>query len=64
MEIENKINAVVLDGHAISLLREIGIKIAFIKAEKTGFAKVVCERIFGRAVIFLPKGVIEALAIF
>lgn len=34
-----------IDGYGISLLREIGIKIAFVTAEKTGFAKVVCDKL-------------------
>jgi 3-deoxy-D-manno-octulosonate 8-phosphate phosphatase (KDO 8-P phosphatase) len=34
-----------IDGHGISLLREAGIKIAFITAEKTGFARAVCDKL-------------------
>lgn len=34
-----------IDGHGISLLREAGIRIAFITAETTDFAKVVCDKL-------------------
>lgn len=34
-----------IDGHGLSLLREIGIKIAFITSEKTGFAQAVCNKL-------------------
>jgi len=34
-----------IDGQGISLLREIGIKIAFVTAEKTGFSQIICDKL-------------------
>lgn len=34
-----------IDGHGLSLLMEIGIKIAFVTSEKTGFSQVVCDKL-------------------
>ncbi len=34
-----------VDGHGISLLRQLGIKVAFVTGEKSGFLKMVCEKL-------------------
>lgn len=37
-----------IDGHGIHLLREIGMKIAFVTAEKSNFSKIVTEKLNSR----------------